>query len=56
LVNLVATVKFNAVLEDEVVVLEVREGTTKAEVCTGKVVSAPWLEMEKCVNRLGSGI
>jgi hypothetical protein len=56
LVDLVATVKFNAVVEDEVVVLEVREGATKADVCTGKVVSAPWLETKKCVNGLGSGI
>jgi hypothetical protein len=56
LVDLVATVKFNAVVEDEVTVLEVSEGTTKADVCAGKVVSAPWLETRKCVNRLASGI
>jgi hypothetical protein len=52
--DFVAMVKFNAVVM--VLVLEVREGTTKAKVCTGNVMCEPWLVKLKRVNESASVI
>ena len=50
--DLVATVKFRIVVDVEET--EVREGTTKAEVCTGNVVCKPWLVTLKCAKEPAS--
>jgi hypothetical protein len=52
-VDLVATVKFNVVVVTEV--LEVRDETTKAAVCTGKLTFAPsWPRTWKEVRESGA--
>lgn len=55
--DLVATVKFNVVIVAEV--LEVRDETTKAAVCTGKLTFAPpwprtWKEVSESAEEMGT--
>lgn len=50
--DLVATVKFRIVVDVEET--EVREGTTKAEVCTGNVMCEPWPVTLKCAKEPAS--